>query len=97
VDLFLPVFTHLFGFAQLTGEAGVVSTYRLRPEPFSEESGPLLKDRLLKEVLHEMGHTFGLVHCPAPWCVMKSSRIPEELDLKDANFCAPCLRQLLAH
>jgi archaemetzincin len=98
VDLFLPVFTHLFGYAQLSGSAGVVSTYRLRPESVTAEEGHLLlQDRLLKEVLHEMGHTFGLVHCPAPWCVMKSSRFPEELDLKDHTFCEPCLHQILVH
>ena len=98
VDLFLPVFSHLFGYAQLGGPAGVVSTYRLRPESATEENGPsLLQERLLKEVLHEMGHTFGLVHCPAPWCLMKSSRFPEELDLKDSAFCEPCLQRILAH
>ncbi len=91
VDLFLPVFTHLFGYAQLGGSAGVVSLYRLRPEFTGDPASPALTlDRLHKELLHELGHTFGLVHCLAPWCVMHPSRLPEEVDLKDAAYCTTC-------
>ena len=32
VDLFLPVFAHVLGSAQLNGVVGIASTYRLRPE-----------------------------------------------------------------
>lgn len=94
-DLFLPVFTHVFGTAQLQGSVGVASIYRLRPE-FSgapRHSG-LLRDRLLKEVLHELGHTLGLVHCRFPWCAMAVSRLPEHIDLKDPGFCDACTQLL---
>lgn len=91
LDLFLPVFTHVFGAAQLGGSVGVASLFRLRPEfegdPPSQEQE---RERLLKEVLHELGHTLGLVHCKVPWCAMGASRLPEHVDLKDSSFCSPC-------
>ncbi len=95
VDLFLPVFTHVFGTAQLDGQVGVASLFRLRPE-FSgaPQDAGRLRGRLLKEVLHELGHTFGLVHCRLPWCVMAASRLPEHIDLKDSHFCGACAPHL---
>ncbi len=53
-----------------------------------------MRERLEKEVLHELGHTFGLVHCRQPWCVMAASRLPEEIDLKDLQFCDACAEYL---
>jgi archaemetzincin len=91
VDLFLPVFTHVFGSAQLGGPVGVTSQFRLLPEASGDPPDPaIVRRRLLKEVLHELGHTLGLVHCKTPWCVMNPSRLPEQIDLKDAAFCPPC-------
>ncbi len=95
VDIFLPVFTHIFGLGSLSGGAAVVSLFRLRPEnngyPPNQE---LLHWRLAKEALHELGHLFGLRHCPVPWCAMASSRSAEEVDLKDAAFCPTCAEQI---
>jgi archaemetzincin len=87
VDLFLPVFTHLVGYAPLGGETGVVSSFRLGT---GLDDRGLLMDRLEKEVLHEFGHTLGLVHCRLSWCVMRPSVDPDELDLRDAAFCEHC-------
>lgn len=95
VDLFVPVFTHLFGYGALEGGLALVSIFRLRPEASGDPPDPdLLLERLVKESLHELGHACGLVHCPAPWCAMKSSRFAEEIDLKDAAYCPACLRAL---
>jgi len=90
LDLFLPVFTHLYGYAQMGGNVAVVSTFRLTPGNGAPQG--LLVERTIKEILHELGHTTGLAHCPAPWCVMHPSRWPEEIDLKDAAYCPPCAR-----
>lgn len=91
VDLFLPVFAHVLGSAQLNGAAGIASTHRLRPEFSGESSNPQgLRLRILKEVLHELGHTFGLVHCGLSWCVMSASLLPEHVDLKDPSYCRSC-------
>jgi len=96
VDLFLPVFTHVFGTAQLGGHVGVASLYRLRPEyTGAPQDVGRMRERLAKEVLHEFGHTFGLVHCRQPWCVMAASRLPEHIDLKDLRFCDACAELLV--
>lgn len=99
VDLFIPVLTFVFGEAQVDGPAGVVSIARLRLT-YDERPAPraLLEARLLKECLHELGHTFGLVHCPDGACVMSRSNSVLDVDRKQAAFCRDCrqrLRELL--
>jgi len=95
-DLYVPVLTFVFGEAQLDGNCAVVSTARLKEEfyglPARED---LLRQRLVKEASHELGHTFGLRHC-ADWrCVMASSHAVERLDVKEAGFCAVCRKPVL--
>jgi len=95
VDLFLPVFTHVFGTAQIDGPVGIASVHRLRPEAAGDPPNQeLLRRRIFKEVLHELGHTFGLVHCRIPWCAMSPSRVAEQVDLKDAAYCESCAQRL---
>ena len=95
-DLYVPVLTFVFGEAQLEGACAVVSTARLKEEfyglPSREE---LLRERLLKESAHELGHTFGLRHCVDWRCVMASSHAVERLDLKGAEFCQTCRKPVL--
>ena len=73
-DLYVPVLTFVFGEAQLDGNCAVVSTARLHEEFYGlPPREDLLRERLVKEAAHELGHTFGLRHC-ADWrCVMASS------------------------
>jgi archaemetzincin len=97
VDLFTPVLTYVFGEAQLSGRAAVVSCHRLRPEVYGlPPDTRVLYDRLHKEAMHELGHTFGLLHCPVVGCVMRASSYAEEIELKRAGFCEGC-RSLLDH
>ena len=95
VDLFIPVLTFVFGEAQLRGIAAVVSTHRLA-NPFYglQENQTLSFDRLEKEVVHELGHTFGLFHCHQFECVMRSSTYVEEIVLKRVSLCADCSAKL---
>jgi archaemetzincin len=96
LDLFIPIFTFLFGEAQLNGIAALVSTHRLRDQFYGlPEDNELLKNRLLKEGIHELGHTFGLIHCFALKCVMKSSTYVEEIDQKSPSFCRSCEQEIL--
>lgn len=98
VDLYIPILTFVFGEAQLGPSpvaAAVVSTHRLDEEFYGLPSSPaLLAERLLKESLHELGHTLGLRHCPDYRCVMSSSNAVENIDLKLAEFCAECAKVL---
>jgi len=95
-DLFVPVLTFVFGEAQLDGNCAVVSTARLGEEFYGLPArADLLRERLVKEASHELGHTFGLRHC-ADWrCVMASSHAVERLDVKGADFCAACRRPVV--
>jgi archaemetzincin len=96
VDLFIPVLTYVFGEAQLGGHAAVVSIHRLRSEAYGLPPDPgVLRTRLLKEAIHELGHTFGLVHCRKSECVMHASTYVEEIDLKSADFCDRCVAVIL--
>jgi archaemetzincin len=95
VDLFIPVLTYVFGEAQLAGPAAVVSIHRLRSEVYGLPADPaLLIERATKEAIHELGHTYGLLHCAEPRCVMRSSTYAEEIDLKSGELCAACRRRL---
>lgn len=85
VDLFIPVLTFVFGEAQLDGHAAIVSTARLR-----DPSDALMRARLLKETVHELGHTFGLVHCSSPACVMTRSPTIVAVDVKSHRLCSDC-------
>jgi archaemetzincin len=95
-DLFVPVFTYVFGEAQLNGKHAIVSVCRLHEEFHSGETNDeLLLERSLKEILHELGHTFGLIHCRDWECVMHVSQGIEEIDIKGKGFCHLCLNKIL--
>jgi archaemetzincin len=58
------------------------------------ENQQLLQERLFKEAIHELGHTYSLIHCQNLECVMKSSTYVEEIDFKSSQFCEKCLNLL---
>jgi archaemetzincin len=90
VDLFIPILTFVYGEAQLDGTAAVVSTARLSPNGLAPFAGGLLRARLIKECVHELGHTFGLIHCARPSCVMSRSVNLVHVDAKDGQLCHDC-------
>jgi archaemetzincin len=91
VDLYIPVLTFVFGQAQLAGPGAILSTYRLQNEFYGLPPDPdMLLDRVIKEAVHELGHSFGLVHCPDFRCVMNASTYVEEVDLKGDWYCREC-------
>jgi archaemetzincin len=94
-DLYVPILTFVFGEAQLDGNCAVVSTSRLKEEFYGlPPRQELLRERLLKEAAHELGHTFGLRHCPDWRCVMTASHDVEQLDVKGAEFCRACRKPI---
>ncbi len=94
-DLCIPVLTFVFGEAQVGGPAAVVSTARLGRTYNDRPASPaLVEARLAKECLHELGHTFGLVHCVNPACVMSRSNSVLDVDRKRGAFCRDCRLRL---
>lgn len=95
VDLFIPILTYIFGQAYLNGRSGIASGYRLRNERYGLPSdGEVLKQRFSKEVIHELGHSYGLIHCHTPRCVMQSSTYVEDIDQKKTALCNDCREKL---
>jgi archaemetzincin len=90
-DLFIPMLSFVFGHAQLNGPAAVISLARLRQEYYRlPASTPLFHHRIMKEAVHELGHTFGLVHCPDPACAMSLSNAIQHVDKKTEELCSNC-------
>jgi archaemetzincin len=74
---------------ELNGRCALVSIYRLKTP-----DERLLFERTFKELNHELGHTFGLLHCNSPHCVMNFSNSVLEVDQKSKFFCEKCQKKL---
>lgn len=95
VDLFIPILTYIFGQAFLNGRTGIASLYRLSNERYGMNTDDkLILDRLKKEVIHELGHTFGLIHCYISTCVMRSGTYVEDIDQKSVSLCLKCRNEI---
>ena len=72
----------------------LISITRLR-EQFYRRSGNIdvFELRILKEAVHELGHTFNLSHCNE-FCIMRFSNSLMDTDKKPLQFCESCLKKL---
>jgi len=95
VDIFVPALNFIFGQADLGGKVALISLTRLREEYYgNNENRELFMERTLKEAVHELGHTFGLRHCANAKCVMHFSNSLMDTDVKEADFCENCRKEL---
>lgn len=99
VDLCTPIYTFVFGEAELGQTRAIVSDFRLKhmADGIKVAEGTYY-ERLAKVALHEIAHTFSLYHCEAPKCLMQFSYGLSHLDELDIFFCERCsfaLRQSL--
>jgi archaemetzincin len=93
VDLYIPILTFVFGEAQMGGPCAIVSFHRLMQEFYGlPQDVDLLVDRLIKESVHEVGHTVDLTHCEDYSCAMAPSHAVEWIDLKQSTLCDACGR-----
>jgi archaemetzincin len=93
VDIFTPIMRYVFGEAMLPGRAALVSTYRLGfASPRGDPPGDrrVFVVRVIKEGIHELGHTFGLTHCEDPACVMSAALDMKRIDAKSTELCYYC-------
>jgi archaemetzincin len=96
VDLFVPELNFVFGEADMMGSVAVISLRRLREEFYGyQPSRELLEVRAAKEAVHELGHTFGMGHCPDPRCIMYFSNSLIDTERKGPGFCAVCRGELV--
>lgn len=98
LDAYADDLNFVFGQAELGGSAAVVYLERLRPEFYGEKSNySLFRKRVLKEVMHELGHVMGLAHCEDWRCVMHFSNTITDTDRKgnyDLYYCSKCMARL---
>ena len=88
-DCYAPGLNFIFG--QAAGRYAFIALPRLRQSFYSlPEDEPLFRERVLKEAVHELGHTYGLSHCPDRRCVMHFSNSLRDTDVKGASFCQRC-------
>ncbi|WP_297495207.1 archaemetzincin family Zn-dependent metalloprotease [Thermococcus sp.] len=96
LDLYEEGLNFIFGLANPSLRSAIVSVRRLRNEFYSlEPDENLLLRRAVKEVMHELGHVFGLPHCPNPKCVMHFSNSLVDTDVKGPLYCPICERKLI--
>ena len=90
VDLFIPILTHVYGEAQLGGRSSVISIVRLSEGISGLGIDGKFGDRVSKEAIHELGHTFNLRHCKDANCIMHYCRNEHDVDQKSNQLCRYC-------
>ncbi len=93
-DAYSDELNFVFGEAHLGGRVAAIYLPRLREEFYVRKSDKnnknLFEQRVIKEAVHELGHTFGLRHCQISKCVMHFSNSLQDTDFKDDKFCERC-------
>lgn len=75
----------VMGLGYRPGNSCVVSSFRINKNKRAEQ--------LYKVVVHEIGHTEGLDHCPEKTCLMRDAEGGNPLD-DEKDFCERCKAQL---
>jgi len=95
LDLYVSSLNFVFGEADLEYRVAIISLCRLSQEFYGlSENIDRFKERVLKEAVHELGHTYGLGHCSNPLCVMHFSNSLLDTDIKKASLCPQCEKRL---
>jgi len=77
----------VMGLGTLTNDACIISTYRLH-------RGTIMPSELTKLAIHELGHNFGLPHCPDKTCIMADAEGHNNF-YRETGLCAKCRQKLI--
>ncbi len=96
VDCYAYGLNFIFGQAIVGGWEAFVAIAHLRQSFYGlPEDVDIFYERVLKELVHELGYTWSLVHCSNPKCVMHFSNSLYDTDVKAAEFCPACKKLLI--
>jgi len=87
-DICRYVLNSIKGTADFVGRAAVISLCQLDKVGMQE----MLRRRMCKLALHELGHTFGFKHCSDQHCVMHDAPGLKLWDCATDEFCSCCTR-----
>ena len=98
-DAYFGKYNFCFGEAIIGGNVPAIYLKRLLPTSSDINGDPqnLFQTRIVKEAIHEIGHTFGLRHCTRELCIMFKSKTISDTDKKCKEFCESCLNLLGVH
>ena len=98
LDMFIPIFNHVYGQAVQGGCLALISLFRLNKNANGSMPLPaLFYERSAKVALHELGHLFNLFHCNEKRCIMHFSGAIDDLDRIPFHLCRDCERRLGQH
>lgn len=81
----------ILGMGSIDGRCSVISTYRMERKWERGGAPPgLVRERLWKIAIHELGHTLGLDHCPKVGCIMEDGHGTVKTVDRDTALCDDC-------
>jgi archaemetzincin len=84
----------ILGLGAIDGRCSVLSTFRM--ERRWENGGApedVVRQRLWKTAVHELGHTLGLPHCPHRGCIMEDAHGTVKTTDRETDLCDDCARR----
>jgi archaemetzincin len=81
----------VLGLASIDGKACVLSAFRCRR---SARHHAHAVERLGKTAVHELGHTFGLEHCPLKGCLLEDGKGTVVTTDGETDLCVECRKKL---
>lgn len=87
----------VLGLGSLDGKSCVLSTFRMRrawDRGGADEA--IVRSRLWKTAVHEVGHTLGLEHCPTQGCVMEDGHGTVATTDRETDLCPSCAARFRA-
>ena len=81
----------ILGLGSLDGRCSVLSTWRMKRK-WENGGAPeaLVRERLWKIAIHELGHTLGLEHCPTAGCIMEDAHGTVKTTDREKELCPSC-------